>query len=185
MAKNVTGRDPFGQGILIDADRANPIGNLNQSLTEVDVRLEVLKAELQAIGDAPALVADEAAIEDELDLEVSTRLDVRELRTKLDDLQSKMDGVRDLSLKWESDSKYLAYKKESEKLEKELADLKASVRKDLLKKRAIARAEDHDRGLTQKQQELASLEMQKKLLTAKCDEQLQQVKEGGAQKRHA
>lgn len=187
LARDITGKDPFGQGAVTNFDRAmSPVGGLYQSLTEVDVNSEILKAEIQALRDTPILVPDHAQTSGLLDLEIASRADVRELEAKIEAIDENLKFIKDLPRKrigenWENDPNYVRLVQESSDAKTELTELKAMLRKELHGLRMEERKTQHARQIEMKEQELNSLMTRASLLSNRFNEHLEELKSGGAQ----
>ena len=187
LAKDVTGKDPFGQGAVTDVDRAlSPVSKVYQSLTETDVNLEVLKAEIQALHDAPSLAPDRGSAPGLLDLEISNRADVRQLEARIAAIDEKIADVKNESRKkigetWKSDPAYARLEQESAQAKAELAELQASARKELSELRAQQQTAEQEQLIATKTQELASLNKKRALLAERFEKELQELRSGGAQ----
>ena len=188
LAKEVTGKDPFGQGAVTDVDRAlSPVASIYQNLNEVEVDAEVLKAEIQAERDAPILAPDEATSSGLLDLEISNRVDVRQLETRIAAIDEQMaERKSQSSLKigetWETDPKYLRLAEQSTQAKAELAQLQAKLRKEMLSLRGQQRKVEREQHIAAKMQELAALNKKRALFSAKFEKELQELKSGGAKR---
>ena len=74
LAKEVTGKDPFGDHAPLDVARAmSPVGALFQSLTQAEVDREIMQAEMQSLMDSPGSSADKAESTGLLDLEIENQ----------------------------------------------------------------------------------------------------------------
>jgi len=180
LAKGVTGRDPFGLGVMLDVDRAlSPLAGLHQNYSATEVRREMLEAELQALRDAPALGDDSAAASGLLDLQISIHPEIRALQDRIVASKATMQEMREkiLNNRWETNPQYVRLKTEVEKLEAEASQRTADLREQILKGRALER--DHQRAqfITQKENELKSLARQSELYLSKFDEELSKVQD--------
>jgi polysaccharide biosynthesis transport protein len=186
LAKELTGKDPFGQGVVTDVNAFSPAATLYQSLTESDVSLEVLKAELQALNEAPILTADKVTAAGLLDLEISNRLDVRQLEERSAVLHEEIADLKSqprtkIGDTWEKDPEIQRLTERAEGAKAELEELKAAARKELVAFRLAQQQTEHQRLLAAKTQDLTSLAKKREMLTQKFDMHLQELKSGGAQ----
>lgn len=187
LAKDVTGKDPFGQGAVTDVDRAfAPISKVYETLTETDVNLEVLKAEIQALHDAPTAAPDQRSTPGPIDLEISNRADVRQLQTRIAAIGEKIADVKNESRKkigdtWKSDPAYARLDQESTQAKAELAELQASARKELSELHAQQQKGEQEQLMATKTQELASLNKKRALLADKFEKEQEALRSGGAQ----
>ena len=112
LAKELTGMDPFGQGVVTDVSAFSPAAALYQSLTEADVSLEVLKAELESLRNAPIVAADKAAAAGLFDLEIANRPDIRQLQEQLSEIEESIVTLQHkrrwkIGETWKDDPEYL------------------------------------------------------------------------------
>jgi len=187
LAKEITGKDPFGQGAVTDFSRAlSPVGTLYQSLNEADVNLEVFRAELQALQDAPIVFRDQAESLGLLDLEISNRADVRQLETAIIEIGEKIAYVKSLPRQrigktWEDDPEYQRLQEELAQRKAGLEELKITLRKELHHLRVETRKVERQQLIDRKMREIASLNTKRTLLSSKFDKHLAVLKSGGAQ----
>jgi polysaccharide biosynthesis transport protein len=180
LSKEVTGKDPYG-GVTTDPGKSmGPIGALYQSLTEVDVEREVLKAEIQALRDAPTLIPDHAEKSGLLDLNVENHPDIRGQQSVLDTIKDRMDYLKDLVVHWETHDEYVQLQKDFESESKKLADLKTMLRQEMSTERTDTRDTERKLQITSLERELAKLDVKNKLLTNRFNEHLEDLKSGGA-----
>ena len=187
LARDLTGKDPFGQGVVTDAVAFSPASSLYQSLTETDVDFEVLKAELQALNNAPMLGEDKAIASGLLELEISNRADVRRLEERSAFIRQQMTEIKSQPrLKkddtWEEDPQYVRLEKEAQQVEAELKELKTLVKTELVALKREQRKADQQSLVAAKQQELGILSKKREMLSAKLDEKMADLKSGGAAK---
>ena len=186
LAKNVTGKDPFGQGIVTDVSAFTPAASLFQSVTEADVELEVLKAELQALNEAPILAGDKISAAGVFDLEVSNRADVRQFEAQINAIR---DAIAQVKLKprtkigetWEKDPVYLRLNEQLKQREAEFQQLKESASKQLAEQRLRIQQFEHQQMIAVKTQEIASLNKKRETLGKKFDAHLAELRFSGAQ----
>lgn len=186
LAKELTGKDPFGQGVVTDVNAFSPAAALYQSLTEADVSFEVLKAELQALKEAPALMDEKIAAAGVLELEISNRADVRYLEDRSAQLNEAIAQLKNLPRKkigdtWENDPQYIRLHDLSEQSKAELEELKTKARQKLVAFRLEERKAEHQRLIAGKEQELAALIKKREMLTQKFQSHLQALKSSSAQ----
>ncbi|QEG36050.1 polysaccharide biosynthesis tyrosine autokinase [Bythopirellula goksoeyrii] len=186
LAKDLTGKDPFGQGVVTDAVAFSPAGSLYQSLTETDVEFEVLKAELQAINNSPMLGEDRAVASGLLELEISNRADVRRLEERGDFIHQQMAEIKSQprlkkDVTWEEDPQYIQLQEQAKNVEAELKELKELVKRELIALRREERKAEQEALVGAKQQELGLLSKKREMLSAKLAEQMNELKSGGAQ----
>lgn len=187
LAKEITGRDPFGQGAVTDLNRAlSPASAIYQSLNEVDVNIEVLQAELQALQDAPVVFPDQNQASALLDLEIANRTDVRELVSSIAAIASEIAYVksaprRKIGETWQDDPNYQRLAKRSEEMKTKLDELKSVLRTELYRVRKEEQKSKTQQLIADKTHELNTLTKKRSLLADKFNEHLAQLKSGGAQ----
>lgn len=186
LAKDLTGRDPFGQGVVTDVSAFSPTAALYQELTEVDVSLEVVKAELQALHNAPIISADRAAATGLLELEISNRLDVRQLESRVAEIEDEMARVKSrprtkIGDSWETDPTYVRLIDLLHTTRETLQARKETARQQLIAMRQEQQEVEQQSLISIKEQELATLNKKRELLSAKLKEHLNELKAGGAQ----
>lgn len=186
LAKALTGKDPFGQGVVTDASAFSPAAALYQSLTEADVSLEVLKAELQSLQNAPIIAADKSAAAGLLDLEISNRPDVRQLEEQVDEItESALALQRKRRWKigdtYEKDPEYQRLREQANAAKSELNKLKEAARKEVAILHQSQGKAEQEELIASKMQELTALNTKREMLARKFNEHLQELKSGGAQ----
>lgn len=187
LAKDLTGKDPFGQGAVTDISRVlSPVSALAQSLNEVEVNREVLKAELQALQDESIVFSDQAESSGLLDLEIANRSDVRELQASISALGETMVYLKSvprqrIGATWEEDPEYLRLHEQSGQLTARLTALKMMLRKEFHALRVEQRRADRQQLTNEMQRQLASLNTKQTLLKSKLDKHLEELKSGGGQ----
>lgn len=185
LAKDVTGRDPFGHNALIEVDTAlNPVSSLRHSLTEVDVDREVLKAEIQALRESPSLMTDHVDTAARLDLEIDSMADVRERLIVIDQIAAEMKDIstRGARINWQEDPLHLRLGRELELRKGELDSLRTTLRRKLATQRTEEQKQKNEQWITQLESELAKLNSKSKLLQARYNEHLEELKDGGAKR---
>ncbi len=185
LAKQLTGRDPFGQGAITDSAVAySPAAALFQELTSVEVESEVVKAEIAALKAVSHIVAERAQSSGLLDLEVSNRSDVRLLEMRLMDLEEQIGYIKrkprtKIGETWENDPDYLRLSELVTKTRAELDTLKGTVRTELIALRQEQQKAERDSRLAAKEQELAMLAEKHKALVIKRDALYKDLQAGG------
>ena len=187
LAKEITGTDPFGQGVVTNINRVlSPATTLFQNLSEVEVNFEILKAELQALQDAPVVFSDEVKFSALLDLDIANQPDVREFEASIAAINEEMAYVRTMPRHkigetWEDDLNYQRLKQQSQEMKTTLKELKVSLREELLENQVEERKAGHQLLITSMAKELNSLELRRKFLAEKFNKHLNEMKSGGAQ----
>jgi capsular exopolysaccharide synthesis family protein len=185
LAKELTGRDPFGQGAVTDLAAYSSAGSIYQSLTDAEVNVEMLKAEIQSLKNGPITSADKSPAKDILKLEISNRPDVRELeaalaanRKKVAELKSKPRPV--IGDSWEKDPQYQQLEKEFQATNAELEGLRATVTASLANAQSEERKSEQQRLIAAKEMELSLLDKKRDMLATKLQRHLDEFKSGGA-----
>jgi len=182
LSKEVTGKDPFGQGAIIDADRAlSPIAAIYQSSNEVEVEATVLKAELQALQESPVLDQDLAVEAGLLDLEISNRPEIRDLEARIAAANQRLIDSRSVVKQPETDSAYRRLVDQASQAKRQLDSLREGIRKQLLEARLQQRKAEHHQLIATKMQELSTLEQKRTLFSEKLSAALKDLKLGSAQ----
>ena len=184
LAKQLTGRDPFGQGAVTDM-AAFSATSIYQTLTETEVEIEVRKAELEALSKAPIVAADRAAAAGYLELEISNRPDVRELEARIASIREKSVEVRSkprpkIGDTWEKDPEYLRLQEEFRLANSELQKLRADAAKAIMTQRLEQGKAEQQRLIAEKQRELNSLNKKYEMLASKFHDDLEKLNTGGA-----
>lgn len=187
LASAVTGKDPFGHGAVTDFSRAlSPASSLQQSLNEVEVNIQVLDAELQALQEAPIVFKDHGSSPALLELEIANRGDVRSLESRIVAIAEEMAYIRSLprpkiGQTWEDDPNYVRLQKNKAETETELEDLKTTLRDELQRIRQAQHAEEYQQSIAAKETQLRTLSTKRALLEEKLQSQLGELKSGGEQ----
>ncbi len=180
LAKEVTGKDPFGHGMVTDVGKAlGPVAALYQSLTEVDVERAVLKAEIQSLREAKTLIPDHAVASGLLDLQIDGQPEVREQQALLDQISDYMDSLKGVVIDWEHHGEYVRLQKDFESKSKKLAEIKQFLRQEMSKQRSDTRQQDRQRKIAAYEIEMVKLNVREKSLTARYAEHLEDLKSGG------
>lgn len=188
LAKEVTGRDPFGQGAVTDVDRAlSSASSLHQDLNEVEVQSEILRAELQALQGAQSEHRDRPENSALIDLEISKRADVQELEATRAEIEEKIAARKkvmssnDFGLPSVGDSQLQTLNQQLASIKAKLAARKTVLGRELQELRAYELKAERQRLIAAKMQELNSLDARRSLLAKKFDKQVAELKAGGAQ----
>ncbi len=186
LSKALTGKDPFGQGIITDDKAFTPGAAMYQTLVEADVSLSVLKAELQSLQSAPILAADKSTAAGLLELEISNRPDVRQLKEYLDQVEQAKLEVQNkrrsrIGDSWDKDPEYKRLGDVATKTQAELKSLMELARKELVEQNLNHLKVEQEQRIEAKLQEIASLSTRREILSKKFSEHLNDLKSGGAQ----
>jgi capsular exopolysaccharide synthesis family protein len=184
LAKDLTGRDPFGQGVITDMAAFVSTTSINQNLNEVDVDIAMRSAELQALRNAPIVAADMAVASGLLELEVANRPDVRQLEARIDDIRREVEAVKAkprtrIGDNWESDPQYIELQTRLQLANTELKGLKEVAGKGLINLRLEERKVDQQRSIAGKELELSLLRKKREYLASKFERQREDLRSGG------
>ncbi len=180
LAKEVTGKDPFGGAVLDLEKNMGPIGSLYQDLTEVEVNQEVLKAEIQSLRDAPMLIPDHAENSGLLDLNVASHPEVRQQQAVLDEISDRMEQLKGMVVHLKSHKAYQRLQRDFEEETKKLAELKTVLREQLSNQHEDGQAKDRKLAIAAMGREMTKLDVKKKYLTSRFQEHLKDIQSGGA-----
>lgn len=186
LARDLTGKDPFGQGVIMNVSAFSSAGALSQSLAEAEVGLEVAKAELQALRNAPIIAADKAIASGRLEMEIANHPSVRRLEARLLALDDDLTGIKSKRRtkrgdSWENDPEYERLTTLATETRDELRTLKESTRKELVQTRIAERKAEQERMVEDKKQEVISQGKMYQMLATKLKEEEQKLRAGGAQ----
>lgn len=186
LSKEVTGKDPFGQGLIMDTAALAPMASLYQSLTEVEVDSEVLKAELQGLKNSGAVADASVAATGLLELEISNRTDVRRLEERLAQIREQLTALKSAARlrvgdTWQDDPKYQQLADQEQQVDKEFKDLKSLVRQELIAVRQEQRKAELANQLASKQAQLDALTKKRQMLNEKLEVQKGKIKSSSAQ----
>lgn len=186
LAKEVTGRDPFGDEVTNFNRALSPVGALFQSLTEADVEREVRRAELQSLLDSPALTQDNVESSGLLDLEIENQEAIRTRQQALKDIEAQMEEIKVKAVRyekdpqWETNPSYLALKSDWTQRQKDLADAKIKIRDVILSQRKEKRKDEQTERVAKMKREIESLDARRELLAKRFENQVKELQTGGA-----
>jgi capsular exopolysaccharide synthesis family protein len=184
LTVEATGKDPFS-GSLTDPKRAaNPIGSVVQSLTEMDLQREMLKAQRQFLEDSKGGAADSLTSSGLLTLDVDNHPEtvkrqdiIAELAAQMETVKS--DAIRDQrNPKWETSKTYVALQRELTQRQQDLADFKKKLRAMILIQRKEEREANCEQEIGKIDRQLALLETQNSVLTKQFEDQLDKIQSG-------
>jgi capsular exopolysaccharide synthesis family protein len=186
LSKGLTGRDPFGQGIVTDVSALTSATSIRSNLIETEADMEMREAELKALRNAPIVAADKAAAAGLIELEISMHPDVRQLETRISQIK---EGQLDVKAKprprigdsWEKDPEYHRLQEQLRLVTAELQQVKAAAAKAWLSLRLEERKAEQQRAIAAKEAEIELLRQKHELFATKFSEQLDQLKATGAQ----
>lgn len=190
LAKTLTGRDPFGQGVVMDVAGFSSATSTYQGLTDTEVSIELLKQELQALRNAPPVATNKAKATDKAEaaelLDVSNRPDVRQLEANVADISKQIAVVKarprqKIGETWEKDPEYIQLEEQLRLSMAELQRVKTVAGEKLLKQSAYEKKVEQQRLIEAKELELNLLTKKREMLANKLQQRLEEFKNGGAQ----
>lgn len=186
LAKSLTGKDPFGLGVVTDPTAFSSAAALQQNLTETEVEIEMLKAEIRALNNAPIVAEDKEMASGIFDFEIASLPDIRQAEVRIESLRQTISDVRrkprlKIDDALDSDPEFLSLTAELKKQLAELSDTRQQARKRLMSMRSEQKRAEHERSLTSKELELNTLTTKRQLLDQKLQGQLKELISGGAQ----
>lgn len=184
LAKEVTGKDPYS-GTATDAQRSlNPIGSLFQSLTELDLEREMLKAKIQFLQDAESNGKDPLESSGLLALDIDNHPETAKRELEIGDLKDRLEEIKEAAIRyqknpqWQTSPAYVALEKELELRAQDLADFKVRLRKMILFKRKEQRKLDDQQEIAELKGQLEILDRRNEVLTKRFADQLSGVTTG-------
>jgi capsular exopolysaccharide synthesis family protein len=187
LAKDVTGRDPFGGNKVTDAKLAlSPVGAIFQSLTDTEVDQEVRRAELQSLVDSPAVRPEQMEVSGVLDLEVENSEAVRTRQQAIKQTEAMMEAIKTRAMRfqkdpqWATDPNYVGLKGQLEQQTKDLTEAKAKAREVIIAEKQAKQSEEKAEHITKMKRELASLNARRELLAKRFSDQVKDLQSGGA-----
>lgn len=182
LSREVTGKDPFGDNRVTDVEKAiSPLASLHQQLSDVEVRIEILRAELQSMEETEVVAVDHAESTKLIDMEVEMHADVKGREQAIEEVKAQM-RIRHRSLvptELKRDRMYRDLAETLQKLRKELAEFKPMLKKRLLAAHKAGRGAGGYSEAEIKRRELAGLEVQQTALQRRFDQELKNVQDGG------
>lgn len=184
LTEEATGKDPFS-GSLTDPQRAvNPIGSIVQSLTEIDLQREMLKAQRQFLEESRTATVDPLTASGLLTLDVDNHPETVKRQDTISALASQMETVKNDAIrdqknpKWETSKTYVALQRELKQREQDLADFKKKLRAMILIQRKEERDANSEQEIGKIDRQLALLETQSEVLKKRFDDQLDKIQVG-------
>lgn len=186
LSKEVTGKDPFGQGLIMDTAALAPMASLYQALTEADVDYEVQKAELQGLKNSGVVAEASVAASGLLELEISNRNDVRRLEDRLALVRDALTELKSAARlrvgeTWQDDPKYQQLAEKEQQVAKELEELRTLARQELVAIRMEQRKAELAIQLAAKEAELDAITRRREKLNEKLELQKGKIQSGSAQ----
>lgn len=188
LAREITGRDPFGQGAVTDVDRAlTPVASLQNELNDVEVRSEILRTELRALKETKTMSRNRDVNSALIDLQIPSRPEVQELEASQAEIEGKIaarmnaTSSKGFGMLLNNDTELQKLNQQLSSTKAKLAALKMGLRKELQGLRAQELNAEQQKLIATKMQELNTLDAQRKMLREKFDKHVDQLKAGGAQ----
>jgi capsular exopolysaccharide synthesis family protein len=185
LAKEITGRDPFGVGEITDLNRAlSPLGSLFQSVTNLSVEREIMEAELQSLKETPSS-KDNSETNVLIDLQVNNHEEILKRQAVLDGLEAQMEQIKNDSLlleknpQWETKRDYVALKAEWTLGQENLKAEKLRVREEIITLASESKKAARELQIATLEHEHALLLAREKLLTKEFDDQIREQQSGG------
>ena len=155
--------------------------SLYQAITEVDVEREILKAEIQAIREAPILttkIADSGLLE----FDIENHPQVREQLVAIAEIEFQMEAIKNNGerIDWRKDPDYRRLEQVVSQMQSDLEEMKTSLRYGLASQQKELRKQKNQLALAELERELAKLDAKSTLLEQKYEERRQEAKSGGA-----
>lgn len=184
LAKSLTGRDPFGQGVVMDVAGFSSATSTYQSLTDAEVSIELVKQELESLRKAPPIVADKTEAAELQD--VSNRLDVQQVEANISEIRKLIAVVKarprqKIGETWEKDPEYIQLDEQLRLSTADLQRIKSAAGEKLLKQSIYERKIARQRLIEEKESELSSLTKRREMYASKLQQRLEEFKNGGAQ----
>ena len=184
LAKEVTGRDPYS-GSGDETQRSlNPIGSLFQSLTELDLEREMLKAKVQFLKEADVDEKDPLESSGLLTLDIDNHAETSKRELAIDEVKDRLEEIKEAAVRYqknpqfETSPAYVALEKELKLREKDLADFKVRLRKMILFKRKEQRKLDNEQEIAKLSLQLEMLDRRNEVLSKRFADQLSGVTTG-------
>ncbi|MBN1854027.1 MAG: polysaccharide biosynthesis tyrosine autokinase [Pirellulales bacterium] len=180
LAKNITGKDPFGHGAVTDVERSNsPAAMLAQNLVQLDVEQEISKAEIQAEYESQVMMPSQSESSGLLDLEIANHPQVQEREEAIADIELRMEEIRNVARRWSTNSDYIRLKNNRDKRKAELEETKAELREKLRENKKRERELQHQQYVADYKRKIAQIEARKEALTAQFNEVVKDLGESG------
>lgn len=181
LAKDISGTDPFGHGVVTDPGKSfSPVTTLGPMLVELDVNRDVLKAEIQALQEAPALEPDRTRSSGLSDQDIDSRPEIRGWQAAIDGIDSFLEEMKDLEANWRDNSDMVDLVNALQSQQTALGELKQELREHLLQQQNIKQVPSRQQSIATMEGELAKLDMKKKLLSEQFGRQTKGLKDVGA-----
>ncbi|TWT89726.1 Tyrosine-protein kinase etk [Pseudobythopirellula maris] len=180
LAKDLTGMDPFGHRTMTNADRAfSPLSGYHRQLAEIEVKKEVLRAELESIQEAEVVNTDFRERSGAIDLEVDMNGEVQQRERQISQLRSGLRELRKTVKHPQSNRDYMALSERVRQEEQSLSEFKDKLRQSLLLSARMSRQKSGKTLADTKREELEMLSALEASVREKYEAELAKVQEGG------
>jgi len=184
LAEDAKGADPYS-GTIDDAKRAaSPISAVVQSLTDMDLQREMLKAQREFLEKSMTSSDDPLATSSVLKLDVDNHPETTKREEVILAITNQLEDIKNEAIRtqknpqWENNRAYIALKRELEQREQDLAEFRETLRRMILAQRAEERKATCEAEIEKIDNQLALLETQVKVLENRFHEQLGKIKTG-------
>jgi polysaccharide biosynthesis transport protein len=184
LTEEATGKDPF-TGSLSDAKQAvNPIGSIVQSLTDIDLEREMLKAQREFLVQSQKEMDDPLSTSGLLKLDIDNHAETTKRQQIITQLMNQMEDLKNEAVRhqknpdWTSSTAFVALDRELKQREQDLVNFKEKLRAMILIQRKEERAANLEQEIGTIDQQLALLETRNEVLTKRFDEQLSKIQVG-------
>jgi capsular exopolysaccharide synthesis family protein len=187
LAKDVTGKDPFGGHITKMDNAGTPASALFSSIVASEVEQEVLRAQLEAlesVGDT----ADPLESSGLLDMKIDQQPEVLERYRAIQAVRAQQEQIKERYTQWaskqnswESDSTYIGLQRRVDRLEKEFTEAREKARTLILAMRKEERNYAREQERAKLTMQLTVLETRRKSLADRYASQVGDLQTGGGQ----
>jgi len=184
LGKEVTGRDPFSRDSILDLERANnPSSTLFQELAQLDVQLELAKAEIIAAKESSSELPGHDEKSGLLELEVSSAISnhptIIEMENMIAQLQAKMTRVEDIKKRGKNDPDWKRLDEQVQQYKSTLAKTKIELREEVILHRTELHSLSHHGIIDNLQRKIDRLFTRREVLTQKFETSVAELKKNG------
>ncbi len=184
LGKEVTGRDPFAQNSITDLNRVgNPSVTLFQKLAQLDVQIELVKAEMAAAEDLSLELHDHDEKSGLLALEiaatVSNHPQVIETENVIAQLQLQMTGIESLKKRGKADADWISLQEEEQRYVAALGETKEELKKEVKLRLAEMRDQTRRKNLAKLQGEFDKLTRTRDIISQKFNASVAELQKNG------
>lgn len=184
LAESAKEADPFS-GSIKDAKRAaNPIGDIVQNLTEMDLEREMLRAQRIFLQKSMDAGTDQTTMSTVLKLDIDNHPETTAREETIQAITNQLEDIKSEAIRtqknprWENNRAYVALKRELEQREEDLVEFKLTLGKMIVAQRAEERKATCEQEIAKIDNQLELLETQVKVLEKRFNEQLGKIKTG-------